>query len=111
VNVAGGVRVTEPGADLAVALALVSSRLGVPLPAEAAACGEVGLGGELRRVSRTDLRVREAARLGFREVLVPAGVEPAVARNSVQPLGIADVAAAVAWLRASGPVHTGEYNR
>jgi DNA repair protein RadA/Sms len=65
VNVTGGVRITEPAADLALALALASSRVNVALPADVAACGEVGLGGEVRRVGRLDLRVREAARLGL----------------------------------------------
>jgi len=104
VNVAGGLRISEPGADLALALALASSRLDVPLPADVAAFGEIGLGGEVRRVGRIELRLREAARLGFRRVLLPAGVEVA------QPAGaeltpVADVAAAVRWLRASGAVH------
>ena len=72
VNVAGGVRVAEPAADLAVALALASSRLDLPLPADVAACGEIGLGGEVRRVSQPDLRLREAAKLGFAKALVPA---------------------------------------
>ena len=48
VNVAGGVRVVEPGADLALALAIASSRLEIPVPADVAACGEIGLGGEVR---------------------------------------------------------------
>jgi DNA repair protein RadA/Sms len=107
VNAVGGVRVGEPGADLALALALASSRLDTPLPDDVAACGEVGLGGEIRRVARTDLRVREAARLGFRRVLLPAGA-PETARppGGVQAVGLRDVAAAVRWLRASKPLHT-----
>jgi DNA repair protein RadA/Sms len=68
----GGVRVVEPGADLAVALALMSSRTGRPLPSDLVACGEVGLGGELRQVSQTARRLAEAARLGFRRAVVPA---------------------------------------
>ncbi|MFP8877518.1 MAG: DNA repair protein RadA, partial [Myxococcota bacterium] len=52
VNVVGGVRVSEPAADLALALALASSRLDIPLPDDVVACGEVGLGGEIRRVAR-----------------------------------------------------------
>jgi DNA repair protein RadA/Sms len=107
VNAVGGVRVGEPGADLALALALASSRLDAPLPDDVAACGEVGLGGEIRRVARTDLRVREAARLGFRRILLPEGA-PEVSRPpaGVEAIGLRDVAAAVAWLRASSPVHT-----
>jgi DNA repair protein RadA/Sms len=68
----GGVRVVEPGADLAVALALVSSVTGTPLPADLVACGEIGLCGELRQVGQTGRRLAEAARLGFRRALVPA---------------------------------------
>ena len=67
----GGVRVIEPGADLALALAVASSRAGTPLPADLVACAEVGLGGELRQVSQTPRRLAEAARLGFRRALVP----------------------------------------
>jgi DNA repair protein RadA/Sms len=106
VNVAGGVRIVEPGADLALALALASSRLDIPLPPDAAACGEIGLGGEIRRVGRIDLRLREAVRLGFRRVLLPAGAEEAARPTAEsQVIPVADVGAAVAWLRASGAVH------
>jgi DNA repair protein RadA/Sms len=70
--VAGGVKVVEPGADLALALALVSARNGRPVPDDLVACGEVGLGGELRQVHQTARRLAEAARLGFRRAIVPA---------------------------------------
>jgi DNA repair protein RadA/Sms len=104
VNVAGGLRISEPGADLALALALASSRLDVPLPADVAAFGEIGLGGEVRRVGRIELRLREAVRLGFRRVLLPAGIE--VARPAgAELIPVADVGAAVRWLRASSTVH------
>ncbi len=107
VNVAGGVRVVEPGADLAVALAIASSRLDHPLPPDAVACGEIGLGGEIRRVPRLDLRVREAARLGFRRMLVPEGGAPAGQRGIVP---VRDLAAAVVWLRAQTSVHGSVYD-
>ncbi len=68
----GGVRVVEPGADLALALAMVSSVTGTALPADLVACGEIGLCGELRQVGQTGRRLAEAARLGFRRALVPA---------------------------------------
>ena len=67
----GGVRLVEPGADLAVGLALASSVRSRPLPDGLVACGEVGLGGELRQVGHTTRRLAEAARLGFRTALVP----------------------------------------
>jgi DNA repair protein RadA/Sms len=71
VAVTGGVRVREPGVDLAVALAVASSLVELPVPRALVACGEVGLGGELRQVHRTDRRLAETARLGFGIALVP----------------------------------------
>jgi DNA repair protein RadA/Sms len=71
VAVAGGVRVSEPGVDLAVALAVASSATGRPVPADLVTCGEIGLGGELRQVHRTERRLAEAARLGFGRAVVP----------------------------------------
>jgi DNA repair protein RadA/Sms len=70
--VAGGVKTVEPGADLALALALVSAATGTPAGDDLVACGEVGLGGELRQVHQTARRLAEAARLGFRRAVVPA---------------------------------------
>lgn len=72
VSAVGGVKVAEPAADLALALALASSASGVALSAEVVACGEIGLGGELRQVSQIQRRLAEAARLGFTKALVPA---------------------------------------
>jgi DNA repair protein RadA/Sms len=67
----GGVRVVEPGADLALALAVASSLTDAPLPEGLVACAEIGLGGELRHVSQLQPRLAEAARLGFDTVVVP----------------------------------------
>ena len=72
VNVVGGLRISEPAADLAVALAVASSFQNVPLPADLAAVGEVGLSGELRAVSHLERRLNEAAKLGFSRCIVPA---------------------------------------
>lgn len=71
VSVAGGVRVTEPAADLALALALASSATGRPFPADQLAFGEIGLVGEVRGVPSPLLRRREAERHGFRAALAP----------------------------------------
>jgi DNA repair protein RadA/Sms len=71
-NVAGGLRIGEPAADLAVAAALASASSGVPVPAESVIFGEVGLAGEVRAVSHTELRLKEAAKLGFRRAVIPA---------------------------------------
>ena len=72
-NVAGGLRISEPAADLAVAAALVSARNDQPMPAETVVFGEVGLGGEVRAVGHADTRLKEAAKLGFTRAIVPAG--------------------------------------
>jgi DNA repair protein RadA/Sms len=74
-NVAGGYRLQDPAADLAVAAALVSSFTERPVPAEAVVLGEVALSGEIRPVAHTPLRLKEAAKLGFEEAWVPGGVE------------------------------------
>lgn len=71
VNVVGGLRVQEPAADLAVATAIASSHRDRPIPADVTLIGEVGLSGELRAVSQLNARVREAAKLGFKRVIVP----------------------------------------
>jgi len=67
----GGARITEPGADLGLGLAIVSSLTSIPVPADVVLCGEVGLGGELRSVGGIERRLAEAARLGFARAVVP----------------------------------------
>jgi len=71
-NVAGGLRIAEPAADLAVATALVSALTGKPAPADTVVFGEIGLSGEVRAVSQAELRLREAKKLGFTRAIVPA---------------------------------------
>ena len=71
VNIVGGLRIDEPAADLAVAAALWSAVTGKVAPADTVMFGEIGLGGELRAVSRAKERVREAERLGFSRVIMP----------------------------------------
>jgi DNA repair protein RadA/Sms len=78
-NVAGGLRVQEPAADLAVAAAIVSSELKLPAPSTAVFLGEVGLAGELRRVPAVAQRLGEAARLGFTTAIVPEHAGPGAA--------------------------------
>ncbi|MDB2414340.1 DNA repair protein RadA [Rickettsiales bacterium] len=70
-NVAGGLKVSEPAADLAVAIALISSVLNKPLPSDWVIFGELGLSGEIRKVSQIDTRLKEAAKLGFTGALTP----------------------------------------
>ena len=70
-NVAGGLRIGEPAADLAVAAALVSSQTGDPVPASTVVFGEIGLSGEVRQVSQIEARLKEAAKLGFTHAITP----------------------------------------
>jgi DNA repair protein RadA/Sms len=70
-NVAGGLRIAEPAADLAVAAALISALTGEPVPSECVVFGEIGLSGEVRRVSQPDLRLKEAVKLGFTQTIMP----------------------------------------
>ena len=71
INVIGGLRLDEPGADLSVALAVASSYRDVPVPDDLAAIGEIGLTGEIRSVSHMNQRLGEVARLGFRKCVIP----------------------------------------
>ncbi len=75
-NVAGGLRLAEPAADLAVAVALASAHLRRPVPPDMVVFGELGLAGELRSVQQRDLRLGEAEKLGFESALLPAAGGP-----------------------------------
>ena len=75
-NAVGGVRIAEPGADLAVTLAVVSSLRNRPLPDKHVVFGEVGLAGEVRPVQRGQERLKEAAKLGFTHAIIPTANKP-----------------------------------
>ncbi|HVY85718.1 MAG TPA: DNA repair protein RadA [Caulobacterales bacterium] len=95
-SVAGGLRITEPAADLAVAAALISALADAPLPKDTVAFGEVALSGEVRAVGRTDLRLKEAAKLGFTSAFAPPGKKTGDGLR-VRPIAhIRDLAAAIA---------------
>jgi len=70
-NVAGGIRISEPAADLAVAAALISSQTEKPVTGNTVFFGEIGLSGEIRTVSQPDLRMKEASKLGFEQAVIP----------------------------------------
>jgi DNA repair protein RadA/Sms len=84
VNVAGGVRIDEPGADLAIALAIVSAARGAPVKAGTAAFGEVGLTGRLRPATQSERRLEECAKLGLEAAIAPAGTP---ARGKLRMIG------------------------
>lgn len=93
----GGTKVTEPAADLAIALALASSNLGKPLPPGVIAVGEVGLAGEIRRVTGLNRRLAEAARLGFDRALVPPNSGPLP--DGIRTTEVPDIRTALKFLR------------
>ncbi len=70
-NITGGLKINEPAGDLAVAVALMSSKNNIPAPADMAIFGEIGLSGEIRGVSHTEQRIKEAIKLGFKKILIP----------------------------------------
>jgi DNA repair protein RadA/Sms len=91
-NVAGGLRVTEPAADLAVAAALISALQDVPTDPSMVFFGEIGLSGELRQVAQAELRLKEAAKLGFAKAASPKRVAGGASRLSVPPsLGLVEL--------------------
>ncbi|MBL1094120.1 MULTISPECIES: DNA repair protein RadA [Streptomyces] len=92
----GGVKLTEPAADLAVALALASAASDTPLPKNLVAIGEVGLAGEVRRVTGVQRRLSEAARLGFTHALVPT--DPGKIPDGMRVMEVADVGQALTVL-------------
>jgi DNA repair protein RadA/Sms len=94
-NVVGGVRITEPAADLPVLLAVLSSFRDRPLPAELATFGEVGLAGELRPVPNGQDRLREAAKHGFRRAIVPAANAPKQAVDGLEVIAVNRIGEAV----------------
>ena len=70
-NIAGGIRIAEPAADVAVAAALVSALKDEALPADTVFFGEIGLAGEVRPVTQADVRLKESEKLGFKRAVVP----------------------------------------
>jgi len=95
VNVVGGLRVNEPAADLAVAVAIASSFRDVPVAADLAVVGEIGLSGELRTVSQLSRRLSEAAKLGFRRCLLPKGTRKQDLPSEIGVIGVRSVAEAL----------------
>jgi DNA repair protein RadA/Sms len=99
VNAVGGVKITEPGADLAVLLAIVSSLKNKPLPEKTVVFGEVGLAGEIRPVQRGQERLKEAAKLGFVQAIVPKANKPKQAISGIEVIAVERVEEAVAQMR------------
>lgn len=100
VNAVGGVRITEPAADLAVLMAIISSLKNKALPDKLIVFGEVGLAGEVRPAPRGQERLKEAAKLGFTRAVVPEANRPRQAIAGLQVISVTRVEEAVEKLRA-----------
>src|SRR5450759_4911201 len=107
VNVAGGMRITEPAADLGLALSIISNDLNRPLPDGLVVIGELGLAGEVRRVGQLERRLSEAARHGFTRALIPAGVK-AVRPSGLEVIEVRTLAEAKA-AAFSSPITSGRF--
>lgn len=97
-NVAGGLRINEPAADLSVAGALVSSITGTPLPADCVIFGEISLSGAIRPVSQTEARLKEAEKLGFKRAILPAFAARQRPSTGIELIEVSDLADLVAKL-------------
>jgi DNA repair protein RadA/Sms len=109
VNVAGGMRITEPAADLGLALSIISNDLNRPLPDGLVVIGELGLAGEVRRVGQLERRLSEAARHGFTRALIPAGVK-AVRPSGLEVLEVRTLAEAQS-AAFSSPITSGRFTK
>jgi DNA repair protein RadA/Sms len=99
VNAVGGVRISEPAADLAVSLAVVSSLTDRPIPSKVLAFGEIGLAGEVRPAPRGQERLKEAAKLGFERAIVPRANQPKGRIGDLEVIAVERIDQAVAKLR------------
>jgi DNA repair protein RadA/Sms len=105
-NVAGGYRIAEPAADLAVAAALVSSLAGIALPPDCVYFGEISLSGAVRPVAHAAQRLKEAEKLGFKSAVMPAGTDELAgpfAGSAFRPGQLVELVAKIAGTRRRGP--------
>lgn len=98
VNAVGGVKITEPGADLAILLAVVSSLKNKPLAEKMIVIGEIGLAGEIRPVQRGQERLKEAAKLGFKQAIIPVANKPKQAIPGMNIIPVARIRDAVSHM-------------
>lgn len=95
VNAVGGVKINEPGADLAIVLAIVSSLKNKPITEKTVVMGEIGLAGEIRPVQRGQERLKEAAKLGFKQAIIPLANKPKQAIPEIKVIPVARIRDAV----------------
>lgn len=100
INVIGGIRLDEPGADLAVCLAVASGFSDFVIPEDILAVGEVGLGGEIRAIHNMEQRILEAARLGFKRILLPARCKLKESEADIEVLRVSTLKQAIYYIRS-----------
>ena len=91
VNVAGGMRLSEPAVDLSIAIAIASSCMDFVIPTDTVAIGEIGLTGEIRSVTAIDKRITEAEKLGFKKIIVPAGNSKSVTPSAIEIISVKNI--------------------
>ena len=102
VNIAGGIKMTEPAVDLGILLAVASSYRDIVIDEKTVVFGEVGLSGEVRSVSMAEQRVAEAKKLGFRTVILPAGCMRSVAKiTGIELVPAATIRAALGYMESA----------
>ena len=102
-NVAGGLRIDEPAADLAAAAALVSSLTGAALPSDSVYFGEIALSGAVRPVAHAGHRLKEAAKLGFSSAIAPPGALDGQEKSALRVSGCGHISSLVADIAAMAP--------
>jgi DNA repair protein RadA/Sms len=98
VNIAGGLRVNDPAIDMAVLAAVLSSNMDIALDGQTCITGEVGLAGEIRPVNRIDQRIKEAEKLGFERIIIPAGQKYSTHNLGIEVVEMGRVAEAFKFL-------------
>jgi len=98
-SIAGGLKVNDTGTDLAIALAIASNHLGIAMPNHSLAIGELGLSGEVRPVSQMDLRIKEAHRLGFDEIVIPGNGKITGNTAKLKLISVTRLNDAIDWLK------------
>jgi DNA repair protein RadA/Sms len=96
-NIAGGLKISEPAADLAVAMAVISSLTNKPLPSDMVIFGEIGLSGEVRAVSQPELRLKEACKLGFTNAVIPTSFKKEKRELPISAYEIGNVHRLINW--------------
>lgn len=92
-NIAGGLKITDPACDMAIVAAILSSNFDAPLPSNTAFAGEIGLSGEIRPVSQIEKRITEAAKLGMKKIFISSFNKPQGKQNKeIEIVQIATVA-------------------